>query len=101
MTEIKSFRARSFRGCEEDLTDRVPVTGPEECGPMLNSLIENLTTIWPPDFNLHSPDLHSLCYYPLKIAAAEWMNFVSAMEYAVEGYEYLFEDQQLTSSALE
>jgi hypothetical protein len=55
---------------------------------MLDDLIYYWTQELPKVFNPSRPCLHSLSYFPLKIAAAEWMNFSNYMRYSIENYEY-------------
>jgi Mg2+ and Co2+ transporter CorA len=66
---------------------------------MQQDLAHYLETEWPRNLNLDFPDLAVLCYYPLKIAEAEWMNFIDAMEYCVEGCEYRTESHFLKDTA--
>src|SRR5436190_14404686 len=54
---------------------------------MLDDLVHYLTTERPPNLSLTSPDPSALCYYPLEIVVAEWVDFIEAMEYCVEGSE--------------
>jgi hypothetical protein len=69
-------------------------------GPDRLSMLDDLIYYWmterPSVFNRASPSLLSMSYYPLKIAAAEWKNFVSFMHYSVEDYESSVEALQLS-----
>jgi len=46
----------------------------------------------PDCFNLHDPSLLSLAYYPLRIVATEWANYVSVMHYSIREYEYSIDE---------
>src|SRR5436190_12806385 len=97
--QIGQCEIKHFRGGYVDFHNPTPQSrGPPRTS-MLDDLVHNLITKWPPNFNLESPDLPTLCYYPLKIAAAEWRNFIDAMEYCVEGSEYSTESRSLTDAA--
>ncbi|MCJ1303778.1 hypothetical protein MMC08_006589 [Hypocenomyce scalaris] len=65
-------------------------------GPLRHALLEDLIYYWkqerPAGFNLEAPTLLSLAYYPLKIVAAEWMNYMAVMSHSIKHYEYSLED---------
>src|SRR5438034_3797422 len=54
----------------------------------LDDLIYYSTQTLPPVFDVANPTPLSLCYYPLRIAAAEFMNFANCLHYLVEIFEY-------------
>ncbi|PTU25245.1 hypothetical protein P175DRAFT_0429358 [Aspergillus ochraceoroseus IBT 24754] len=64
-------------------------------GPPRESLLADLIYYWkrqiPEDFNAEHPTLFSLAYYPLKIIAAEWNNYLAAMSYHIKRHEYAVE----------
>lgn len=96
-------QTRLFQGGFVDFNNSPPfvkksvdwITGPERLS-MLDDLIHYWLMELPPGFTVASPSLLSLCYYPFKIAAAEWTNFANSMDYAVRDYEYSLEGSWLT-----
>jgi hypothetical protein len=68
------------------------------------SLFDDLIYYWkkerPPVFNPASPTLASLSYYPLKIAAAEWVSYIHLLAYSVEHYERSIEDPPISAAEL-
>jgi len=42
----------------------------------------------PPAFQPDQPTLLSLTYYPLKIAAAEWVSYIAVMSHSIKQFEY-------------
>jgi hypothetical protein len=64
-------------------------------GPDRLSMFDDLIYYWteklPPSFDTINPNLLSLFYYPLRIVAAEWMNFVNFLHYTVDNHEYFGE----------
>jgi hypothetical protein len=60
-------------------------------GPSRISMFDDLTYCWilerPPAFDSTSPSLLPLPYCSLKVAAAEWRNFVNVVRYSAEDYE--------------
>lgn len=69
-----------------------------------SDLFEGLMYYWgrgPPDcFNGSDPSLLSLAYYPLRIVAAEWANYVSVMHYSIREYEYSVDGHPVPVSKL-
>ena len=61
-------------------------------GPQRLSLLEDLLHYWrtepPPSFEARDPGLLSLAYYPLRIVAAEWMNYITILDHSIKEYEY-------------
>lgn len=56
---------------------------------LMNDLVHYwLQTPNPPSFGPKNNRLSSLSYFPLKIAASEWVNYVSVMHKSVKTYEY-------------
>lgn len=70
-----------------------------------NGLLEDLLYVWsrkwPTCFDLEDPTLLSLCVYPLKIVAAEWVNYLAVMSYHMKKYEYRIKGQQVDSQDLD
>lgn len=65
-------------------------------GPQRGALLRDLEYYWcreiPTGFNPQSPTLISLLYYPLKVVAAEWVNYLTVMQHSIKQYEYTIED---------
>jgi len=97
--QIGKCQIKPFRKGYTDFLSPTPGNRSGSRKSMLEDLEHYLTTEWPPNLNLEAPDLHTMCWYPLKIAAAEWMNFIDAMEYSVEGCEYSTESRFVTDTA--
>lgn len=74
-------------------------------GPVRHDLLEDLTYYWarhrPACFNPEAPTLLSLSFYPLKIVAAEWINYVAVMRHSIKEYEYSLEDPSGLSQKLD
>lgn len=55
-------------------------------------LARDLVNYWtldhPPGFQPSKPHLSSFCYYPLRIVAGEWMNYVAVMHRSIKTFEY-------------
>jgi CorA-like Mg2+ transporter protein len=101
------IRSEPFQGGYDDfLSGRSsPVEGANATpGPRRDSMFDDLIYYWtaemPPLFDPLAPTLLSLSYYPLEMAAAEWMNFANMMHYTVENLEYATEDLPRTNSEL-
>ena len=97
--QIGKCQVKPFRKGYTDFLSPTPGMRCSGRKTMAEDLEHYLTTEWPPNLNLVAPDLHTMCWYPLKIAAAEWMNFIDAMEYSVEGCEYNTESRFVTDTA--
>jgi hypothetical protein len=54
---------------------------------MLDEIIHYWTQKPPPMFDASNPDLRSFSYYPLKIVAAEWVNYISVLGMSLREYE--------------
>lgn len=54
---------------------------------MLDELIYHWTHECPPVFITHNPSLQAFSYYPLKIVASEWVNYISVMGMSLREYE--------------
>jgi hypothetical protein len=85
---------RPFLGTYEDFTqppkfseDWSNLTSQPPTGPL-----EDVLQYWdrnvPPHFDAQNPSLRSLAYYPLRIAAAEWVKYVEVMQHCIKIYEY-------------
>ncbi|CRG91620.1 Cytoplasmic dynein 2 heavy chain 1 [Talaromyces islandicus] len=68
---------------------------------MLEDLTYYWSRKWPADFDSTNPTLLSLCFYPLKIIAAEWMNVLAVMNYHIKRYEYSIEGQKTIAQDLD
>lgn len=55
---------------------------------ILDELIHYWSTTRPEGFNPQNLTLQAPSYYPLKITAAEWVNYVTVMCFALKPYEY-------------
>jgi len=51
-------------------------------------LVFNLRSNLPHKFDSKTPNLLALAYYPLQIAAAQWMSYVELMSHSIKQYEY-------------
>ncbi|KAH8591277.1 hypothetical protein B0O99DRAFT_690880 [Bisporella sp. PMI_857] len=84
--------SRPFQGGYEDFSERRSVVEPDSGGPGRISLLEDLVYYWekerPPAFQPEQPTLLSLTYYPLKIAAGEWVSYIAVMSNSIKQYEY-------------
>ncbi|KAL5003229.1 hypothetical protein BDV10DRAFT_191088 [Aspergillus recurvatus] len=66
-------------------------------GPQLSrrSLLEDIGYYWnreiPAHFKPTKPTLFALTYYPLRIIAAEWNNYMATMSYHIKRHEYAVE----------
>ncbi|KAH8692236.1 hypothetical protein BGW36DRAFT_348443 [Talaromyces proteolyticus] len=73
--------------------------------PSRHGMLEDLIYYWnlklPTDFDPTSPTLLSLCFYPLRIIAAEWANVLAVMNYHMKRYEYSVEGQRILSQDLD
>jgi len=87
--------SRPFQGGYEDFSERPSFFEPDSRSPGRLSLLEDLVYFWqkerPPAFQSKQPTLLSLTYYPLKIAAAEWVSYVAVMSNSIKQYEYTTE----------
>lgn len=54
---------------------------------MLDELVHHWTHQTPPMFSASSPTLQALSYYPLRIVAAEWVNYVFVLGMSLREYE--------------
>lgn len=54
---------------------------------MLDELVHHWTQETPPIFPASKPTLQAISYYPLKIVAAEWVNYIAVMSMSVREYE--------------
>jgi hypothetical protein len=54
---------------------------------ILDELIYHWTIGHPPMFEHENPSLASLSYYPLKIVAAEWVNYIAVMAFSIREHE--------------
>jgi Mg2+ and Co2+ transporter CorA len=68
---------------------------------MLEDLAYYWSREWPADFDPENPTLLSLCFHPLKIIAAEWMNVLAVMNYHIKRYEYSIEGQKTIAQDLD
>jgi hypothetical protein len=99
------LQPRLFQGGFEDfLSPSTYSTTHQMTSPSRLSLFDDLIYYWtkerPPVFNPASPTLASLSYYPLKIAAAEWMSYICLLAYSVEHLECSIEDRSISAAEL-
>jgi len=84
--------SQPFQGGYEDFSRRSSFLEPDSGYPGRVSLLEDLVYYWekdtPPSFDQTQPSLLALSYYPLKVAAAEWVNYVAVMSHSIKQYEY-------------
>lgn len=85
--------ARPFQGGFEDfLPDTFPNETDPNFGPWRRSLLEDLIFYWSNEqfhgFDINTPTLVSLAYYPLKVVAAEWMTYLEVLYHSTKEYEY-------------
>jgi hypothetical protein len=84
--------SRPFQGGYEDFSARPSFFEADSGCPGRISLLEDLVYYWekerPPAFQPEQPTLLSLAYYPLKIAAGEWVGYVAVMSNSIKQYEY-------------
>ncbi|KUJ22897.1 uncharacterized protein LY89DRAFT_777916 [Mollisia scopiformis] len=87
--------SRPFQGGYEDFSKRPSLFDDDRGYPERSSLLEDLIYFWtkelPPAFDNEQPTLLSLSYYPLKIAAAEWVSYISVMSNSIKQFEYTTE----------
>lgn len=93
MTTAK-LQSRPFQGGFEDYDSSASFLDgySREPSPERRSLFEDLVHCWrnkePQSFDMNSPTLVSLSYYPLRIIATEWMMYLEAMYYSIKQHEY-------------
>jgi hypothetical protein len=108
-TEAVEIPTEPFMGGFEDFLDPPPFSEvddgrssgsksrAESCTFLRHGLLDSLLYYWtreqPRCFNPNSPTMLSLSYYPLRIIAAEWANYVSVMHYSAREYEYSIGEQ--------
>ena len=96
-----TLESQPFQGGYEDFLQRPSFLDSDVSNPVRSSLLEDLVYYWmkekPPSFNILSPDLLSLAYYPLKIVAAEWVCYIEVLRHCIKQYEYSTERSQLPS----
>ncbi|KAF2825393.1 hypothetical protein CC86DRAFT_446724 [Ophiobolus disseminans] len=54
---------------------------------MLEDLVQYWTVSAPSMFDPCNPTLRAMAYYPLKIVAAEWVNYIAVMAFSLKAYE--------------
>lgn len=103
-----NIRTKLFLSGYEDFLDPPEVfTASEDAWapPSRLGMFEDLTYYWsrkwPADFDPANPTLLSLCFHPLKIIAAEWMNVLAVMNYHIKRYEYSIEGQKTIDQDLD
>jgi hypothetical protein len=80
-------------GGSEDFWDSTAtvVEGDQPNEPSNRGMLDEFVRYWkqkpPPIFNAETPDLQSFSYYPLKIVAAEWVNYISVLGMSLREYE--------------
>ena len=86
--------SRFFLGGYEDFMDPPSVQGaPSRHGELSRrSLLDDLMYYWsletPQLFDPQNPSLLALCFYPLRIVGAEWVNYIAIMHRSIKHYEY-------------
>lgn len=93
-TRRVTLQARLFQGGFEDFLSGTFLDSPvPDFGPGRRSLLEDTIFYWsnglPQEFDVKSPTLVSLSYYPLKIIAAEWMTYLEVIYHSTKQYEYV------------
>lgn len=103
-----NLRIKLFLSGYEDYIDPpggFTASAEESESPSRLGMIEDLSYYWsrkwPTDFDPSEPTLLSLCFHPLKIIAAEWMNVLAVMNYHIKRYEYSIEGQKTISQDLD
>ncbi|OJD31448.1 mg2+ transporter zinc transport protein [Diplodia corticola] len=87
-----------FLGGYEDFLDPPGAKNASTCpsGPRRSSMLDDLQYYWkrqkPILFDPESPALIHLAYYPLRIIAAEWVNYLTVMHHSIKQYEYSVKD---------
>lgn len=61
---------------------------PHRSGDLFTEIIHYWESAFPPSFNPENPTIQSLSFYPLRIAAAEWVKYVAVMQRCIKQYEY-------------
>lgn len=91
-----SLASQLFLGGYEDFLVPPPVSEESKPAASRQGLLDDLIYYWrrerPGSSNSEAPTLLSISYYPLKIIAAEWINYVAVMNYNIKRYEYTIED---------
>jgi hypothetical protein len=85
---------RPFLGTYEDFTE--PPKFSEDWSDLASrppmGPLEDILQYWersiPAHFDAEDPSLRSLAFYPLRIAAAEWVKYVEVMQHCIKLYEY-------------
>ncbi len=87
-----TLRSRPFQGGYEDFLDFDLSHAPEPTFPERGSMLGDLIAYWkrglPPGFRIDAPSLIPLSYYPLRIMAGEWVNYIEAMRQSIKRHEY-------------
>ncbi|KAF2141143.1 uncharacterized protein K452DRAFT_327339 [Aplosporella prunicola CBS 121167] len=88
-----NFGSKPFLGGYEDFQNaELSYKSEVTCGPKRSGLIEDLVYYWkrqkPLFFEPKSPILLHLAYFPLRIVAAEWVNYLTVMHHSIKEYEY-------------
>ncbi|KAH6669879.1 hypothetical protein B0J14DRAFT_565652 [Halenospora varia] len=85
-------KKNSWLGGYEDFLERPRFDENDFSCPDKRSLLGDLLYFWrkalPPGFDQNDPTVLDLAYYPLKIAAGEWMNYTAVMSNSIKQYEY-------------
>lgn len=102
------LESKLFLGGYEDFINPAFIHIEEKASPRSLSrhgLLEDLMYYWdleePKNFDPDTPTLLSLSYYPLKIIAAEWVNYLAVMNCHIKKYEYTIESLSAPLGGLE
>lgn len=78
-------------GCEDFSESPIAEQAQGLSSPPNRSMLDELIHYWthdpPPTFNPSSPTLKSFTYFPLKIVAAEWVNYIFVLGMSLREYE--------------
>lgn len=87
--EVK-LKLRPFKGAYEDFTEppKFSEDWNHQRDRLHDSLMNNVVHYWeqnlPEYFDPLNPTIQSLACYPLKIVAAEWMEYVAVMQHCIK-----------------
>lgn len=88
------LRTQPFLGVYEDFLNPPVFKSDWTCleQPTGGCILHDIQRYWqrgiPACFDTGDPTLQSLAYYPLRIAAAEWVKYEAVMQFCIKSYEY-------------
>jgi len=89
----RTLPSRPFMGGPEDFNAFQDWTSPKlrQETPRSRGMLDEIVYHWaikpPTMFDPRRPTLQSLSYFPLRVAAAEWVNYISLMSFSLKRYE--------------